>query len=88
MNLGSKDSEDRLRLVNDLYSRWDGVQTGSKIHDRLTLQWYPFGSPYLRTVYIKAAMETFRTNSNAFAYSFGAGVSFDDHDIKVLFSLL
>jgi hypothetical protein len=89
LHLGPRDNEERLKLINDLYSHSDGVQLGSRFHDRVTLQWFPFGSPYLKTVYIKGAVETFRTSTGgAFSWSVGGGVSFDDQDVKVLFSFL
>lgn len=88
LNLGPSGDEERIRLVNDVYARLLGTGTNAIINDRLSLVAFPFGSPYLKTVYFKGGLESFRKVDDQTAYLFGAGVSFDDQDIKMLFSLL
>jgi len=82
--LGPEGREDHLKIVNEVYSRPPGVSTFSRrVSDRVFLEYNP-----MLTVYLKAGIESvFRINGKM-AYSFGAGLSFDDDDIKILFSLL
>ncbi len=76
--LGPKGREDIHRLGIDLYSRalgqgFDARFWGSaKVFDAL---------------YVTAGIESFNRVNDSVNYYFGAGVSFDDEDIKILFAL-
>lgn len=85
---GSFGEEERLQLRNDVYYRSNINANAKLIHFRTRAIWFPSQSPYLRSLYVSAGVETFRKVNNKFAYSVGAGLSFDDQDIKMLFSFL
>jgi phospholipid/cholesterol/gamma-HCH transport system substrate-binding protein len=80
LNLGPSGHEEMVQLRNDVYSR---SSTGS-VDDRLTLTVQPWSGVYLR-----AGLESFRnhpTNGKT-VFLIGAGLRFDDEDIKLLFTL-
>ena len=78
LRLGPKGEEERIILRNDVYSR-----TGDNgIGDRINVIVKPFMS-----LYVRAGVETLQTINGTTAYSYGAGVQFDDEDIKLLFAL-
>ncbi len=84
LNFGAYGFEDRFVLITHIYA---GTRNSStKIDARLALKWFPSYSPYLRNIYVTAGLDAFRQINSRFAYSFGVGLSFDDRDIKMLFS--
>ncbi len=79
--LGPTGFENRIQLRNDIYAR---NVVGSTVDDRVTLTVQPWSGLYLR-----AGIESFRaypSNGQAI-YFYGAGIRFDDDDIKLLFTL-
>jgi phospholipid/cholesterol/gamma-HCH transport system substrate-binding protein len=80
LNLGPEGSEEMIQIHNDLYLRTNSAG----IDDRVYLAVRPH--PH---VYLMGGVESFKNSSGGFQPSFlyGAGMSFDDEDIKLLFSL-
>ncbi len=86
VNLGSYGFEDRFSFVTNVYAQ---TRTATpQVDARLHLNWFPTQSPYLKNVYLYGGLESVRRVNNQIAYTVGAGVSFNDQDIKMLFSLL
>jgi phospholipid/cholesterol/gamma-HCH transport system substrate-binding protein len=87
LRLGPYGKETLFIVRNDVYSRGSGLG----IDDRVTASFQPWvGSPNpWHAIYVKAGIEGFRTNATAgiTPYFYGAGVTFDDEDIKLLFVL-
>ena len=77
--LGPSGYEDRIRINNDVFSH--GRDTGG-LNDRIYLYVQPWW-----TVYFTAGIDSIRKENGQTAWLFGAGVTFDDEDIKILFSL-
>lgn len=86
--LGEYGLEHRLKIQNDIYARTEGIDETTTIHDRLYLTWFPSRSPYLEALYLTGGLETFRKVDGKVSYFFGAGIGFNDQDIKMLFSFL
>ncbi|MBI2810668.1 MAG: hypothetical protein HYX67_07565 [Candidatus Melainabacteria bacterium] len=82
LRLGPGGNEELLEIRNDLYSR----SAGGFIDDRLTLKLQPFGGA-LKGIYAKVGVESFRGYANNTVFFYGAGLRFDDEDIKLLFAL-
>jgi phospholipid/cholesterol/gamma-HCH transport system substrate-binding protein len=80
-NIGPSDHVEWAYLRDDVY----GLQNNGGIADRLSAVVHPI--PYFRTIYLSAAMEDFRKVNGHYNFFYGAGVSFDDDDIKLLFTL-
>jgi phospholipid/cholesterol/gamma-HCH transport system substrate-binding protein len=84
--LGPVNREEMLILRNDTYSRGAGIG----IDDRVSVRFKPWeGSPNpWSAIYVKAGLEGVRTATTGGIYPwfYGAGVSFDDEDIKLLFA--
>jgi hypothetical protein len=80
LRLGPNGSEDRIQLKDDVYVR----NADTAVDNRITVIGFP-----LPGVYLRAGLESMRGySSNGQAiFQFGAGVSFDDEDIKLLFAL-
>ncbi len=78
--LGPNGSERTFEIRNDLYLRTNSAG----VDDRLTFTTRPFSN-----LYVNAALESVRgmPGTGQAVYSFGAGISFDDEDIKLLFAL-
>ncbi|HUP56601.1 MAG TPA: hypothetical protein VM598_04055, partial [Bdellovibrionota bacterium] len=76
---GPNGREDLLQLRNDVYSRGPA---GSGIDDRVTVT-----VKIWKAAYLKGGFEGFRKVGGALPWIYGAGVSFDDEDIKLLFAL-
>lgn len=74
--LGPRGTEGMISLRGDVYTRTD-----APIDGRLSLR-FSYGGAYLMT-----GLETLRKVDGHVTYSYGAGVSFDDNDIKLLFAL-
>lgn len=85
--LGSYGETDRIRLSNDIYVRSEGFKD-SKIHNRMKLTVFPATGPYLKNLYLSGGLESFKRVDGELNYSFGAGVSFDDQAIKLIFSFI
>lgn len=71
--------EDRLSVSNDLYARVGG----SGVDDRLVAQFRPWGPAYVR-----GGFESFRKVNGQTQFLYGAGITFDDEDIKFIFAFL
>jgi phospholipid/cholesterol/gamma-HCH transport system substrate-binding protein len=84
---GPNGREELAMLRNDVYSR--GSEFG--IDDRITGIFKPWeGSPNpWHAIYLQAGLEGFRTapTGGVLPWFYGAGISFDDEDIKILFAL-
>jgi phospholipid/cholesterol/gamma-HCH transport system substrate-binding protein len=79
LNFGPIGQEDRLQVRGDVYSRGRDVPTDGRL--TLTVR------PYLST-YLDGGLESFRKINGVTAWSYGAGISFDDEDIKLLFAII
>lgn len=79
INFGPLKHEADLQFRADVYSRGQDVPTDG----RLTLT-----SRVYQGLYIDGGLESFRKIDGKTAWSYGAGVAFDDEDIKMLFTLL
>lgn len=88
VNLGPEGDEERLRLVNSVYSRQMPGESDSRINSRVGMFFFPSRSPYLSGFYVSGGFESLRKINGKMPYFAGAGVSFDDKDIKMLFSFL
>ncbi len=84
--LGPEFDEERFMIGNDVYSRV-GKQSGIGLNHRLYASVFPSRSKYLRTLYMTAGLDSWRKVDGKANLFFGAGVAFDDEDIKLLFSL-
>lgn len=85
--LGLNGDETRLQIINDFYSHSDGFNSTS-FHDRIAVLAFPLRNELFKTLYVRAGLETFRKVNGKLAYEFGAGLSFDDNDVKILFTFL
>lgn len=87
LRLGPNGREELLLLRNDVYARGAGFGTDN----RVTVQLRPLAgtqSP-LSTVYVKAGLDGLKAApGGSRPWLYGAGVTFDDDDIKLLFTLL
>lgn len=79
INFGPVKHEADLQLRGDVYSRGQDVPTDA----RLTLTARVF-----EALYLDGGLESFRKIEGKTAWSYGAGVAFDDEDIKMLFTLV
>jgi phospholipid/cholesterol/gamma-HCH transport system substrate-binding protein len=82
--LGPSGSEESLRIINDVYGRSTVANgdTETKIDVRSSLYINPFSA-----VYIRGGVDGYRRHDGKIPFSAGAGIQFDDEDIKLLFSL-
>lgn len=83
--LGPEGAEDRYQARVDLFARGQGVNVASQslISTRLTLTARPISN-----LYVRAGMESFTKVNGTFPIIMGAGLHFEDEDLKLLFSLL
>jgi phospholipid/cholesterol/gamma-HCH transport system substrate-binding protein len=79
LKLGPNGNEKLFQLRNDVYFR----NSDSPINDRITLQVQPHDNVYLRGG-LEAVTAYPGTGQSIFFY--GAGITFDDEDIKLLFA--
>jgi hypothetical protein len=79
INFGPLGREDYLQLRGDVYSRGQDVPTDGRL--TLTAKVY-------QGLYVDGGLESFRKIEGKTAWSYGAGVAFDDEDIKMLFTLI
>ena len=78
LNLGPSANRDVFQIKHDIYAR-----SGENSADgRLTFTI----RPWLGT-YVSAGLESYNRIDGRLPYFYGAGVSFDDEDIKLLFAL-
>jgi phospholipid/cholesterol/gamma-HCH transport system substrate-binding protein len=77
--LGPKDHEERYQIFSQYYSRGQG--TGIQVRAGVLAR--PFDS-----IYLSGGLETFNQVGGVVPYFIGAGVAFDDDDIKMLFAFL
>jgi phospholipid/cholesterol/gamma-HCH transport system substrate-binding protein len=77
-NLGPSGMEERLRLESQVYSRGIGYPTDMRIN----LIVRPYSG-----LYVQGGVEGFHSVNSLIPWSYGAGVTFDDEDIKLLFAL-
>lgn len=83
LNLGPVGYENMAILRNDIYVRGRGVG----LNDRLTVIVRPFAhSQLLGAIYATGGIESFRKFEGKTPFLFGAGVTFNDEDIKLLFA--
>jgi phospholipid/cholesterol/gamma-HCH transport system substrate-binding protein len=87
-HFGTRGLERTLSLFAEGYLHSAGVGQTSQIDARLSLVVFPSQSPYLKTLYLRGGLEAVRNINGKVAYTFGAGLAFDDEDIKLLFSFL
>ncbi len=79
INFGPVRHESDIQLRGDIYSRGKDVPTDG----RITLTGHVY-----QGLYVDGGLESFRKIDGKTAWSYGAGVAFDDEDIKLLFSLI
>lgn len=77
LNLGPYDHEDRIQFHTDVYSRG----TGFGIDERAYLLVRPWW-----TTWVNGGLESFRKINGKTNWMIGAGITFDDEDIKLLFA--
>ena len=77
-NLGPSGSEDRLKLTADFYSRSLGQGVDARFSGTARI---------FDALYVTGGIESVNRINGSLNYFAGAGVSFDDEDIKILFAL-
>lgn len=83
LKLGPSGREHLFALRADTYTRGQGFS----VNQRYTAILHPLAMiKGFETVYIKGGLDSFRKVNNKTPYLFGAGVTFDDEDIKLLFA--
>lgn len=80
LNLGPYEEPSFFNIRNDIY----GLQNNGGMADRLSATCH---MPFFRTLYVTAAIEDFRKVQGHSNFYYGAGIRFDDEDIKLLFTL-
>ena len=80
---GPNGFEDRFRIKGDLYSAGTGEGVDLRLYGYL--QPGPKGS-ILQGVYFRGGMDGMKKVNGRIPYFFGAGLTFDDQDIKLLFA--
>ena len=84
VHLGPQDFEQMFSVRYDIYSRAKGIA----LNNRLMFIARPLlHSEAFRSVYIRGGLDSTRKVGGQYAWAYGAGVTFDDDDIKLLFSL-
>ncbi len=73
--------ENRLQWTNQVYSRLN--EGSSSISFRSSIEFFAWPN-----LYIKGGIESIKKVNGSYPFYFGAGVSFDDDDIKLLFTFL
>lgn len=83
LRFGPQDREDRFVLRSDTYSRGKGFG----VDDRISLIAKPFNEwTALGAVYFRGGLESIHRVDGKLPLFVGAGVSFDDEDIRLLFA--
>ncbi len=81
--LGPTDMEDLIVLRDDVYSRGQGFG----LDNRVSVTVRPFRGPnVLSSLYVVGSVEGYRKVNGSIPVAYGAGVTFDDNDIKLLFA--
>ena len=85
VNLGPEDNLEMIQFRNEIYFR------SQTINGSWTAQ--PDGRSYMifqpfSIFYLTGGLEGFRKVNGSLSYSYGAGLRFDDEDIKLIFSFL
>ena len=80
-NFGPADRIEMFSLRDDIY----GLQNNGGIANRVSAIAHVI--PFFPNLYLTAAMEDFRKVNGLFNFYYGGGISFDDEDIKLLFTL-
>ena len=78
---GAAEWKERFYLENDIYYRG-----GRGVDDRLFAVFHPLVGAF-SGLYVKSGLEGIREVNNKIPYFYGAGIAFDDDDIKILFAL-
>lgn len=82
--LGPTGREEMLQLRNDIYTQGQD----RPVEDRISVRLKPFaGWEPARSIYFRAGLESIRKVNGQLALFYGAGIIFDDQDIKLLFAL-
>ena len=85
VNVGPKGIEQAASFRFDVYARARGVA----LNNRVAFTVRPFiNSDVFKGMYLKAGLDATRKVEGRYTWLYGAGVTFDDEDIKLLFSLL
>lgn len=86
--VGPRGDESQFVLYDEVYSQSvsRGGQTG--IQNRIGLIANPIPARYFRNVYVTGGLDSFKKYQTKVNYFVGAGIAFDDNDIKLLFSFL
>lgn len=81
--LGPAGSEEQFQLKADFYTRGKN----QSVNERVTLTAFPFYRVAgMSGAYVKGGIETFKKVNGHIPWMFGAGIAFDDEDIKLLFA--
>ena len=84
LKLGPKDREHLFTLRTDLYTRGQGFSMNQRVYAQI----HPLAMfSGFETLYVRGGLESFHKVNGKTPYLYGAGVTFDDEDIKLLFSL-
>ncbi len=84
LHLGPTGYETMFTVKNDIYVRGQGIG----VQNRLIGIVRPFAmNEHLGSVYLSGGLESLKKVGGKTNYSFGAGVTFSDNDIKLLFAL-
>ena len=84
INLGPKENLSMVQWQSDLYFR--GASTNGNWTVQADVRTYLIYQP-ISIFYVSAGVEGFRQAGGSFQYLAGAGIRFDDEDIKLLLSL-
>lgn len=77
LNIGPHDREDHLQLNADVYSRGTGLGIDQRVYLLLRPWW---------TTWVNGGFESLRKVNGKTNWMVGAGITFDDEDIKLLFA--
>lgn len=88
INLGPATAVNRLRLETDIYARNTGFGSGTQLNSRIRAVVYPLPMDDFSPLFVSGGIEGIRKVNGKMSYSVGAGIKFDDEDIKLLFTFL
>lgn len=79
--------ENRIQIRNELFLHSLGENVDTQVDDRVYARVFPLDVEPFNTVYVQAGLESVvRKVDGKIGFSIGAGISFDDNDIKTLFA--
>ena len=81
---GPKGDEERLRIINDFYGR--SIAANGDVTTKLDCRTNIYINPFAG-LYVRGGVDGYRRTNGKIPWSFGGGITFDDEDIKLLFSL-